>query len=38
MPTRREFIKQVSVAASVGAAVMGLGLSPARLLAAGQGR
>jgi agmatine deiminase len=38
MPTRREFIKQVSVAASVGAAVMGLGLSPARLLAAGEGR
>lgn len=38
MPTRREFIKQVSVVASVAAAVMGLGLSPARLLAAGQGR
>ncbi|MFJ2318878.1 agmatine/peptidylarginine deiminase [Pseudomonas sp. NPDC087817] len=33
MPTRREFIKQVSVAASVGAAVMGLGLSPTRVLA-----
>ena len=34
MPTRREFIKQVPVAAGVGAAVMGLGLSPARVLAA----
>ncbi|MCU0117421.1 agmatine deiminase family protein [Pseudomonas sp. B2M1-30] len=38
MPTRREFIKQVSVAAGVGAAVMGLGLSSARVLAAGTGR
>ena len=38
MPTRREFIKQVSVAAGVGAAVMGLGLSPARVLAASEGR
>ncbi|WAB96125.1 agmatine deiminase family protein [Pseudomonas putida] len=38
MPTRREFIKQVSVAAGVGAAVMGLGLSPARVVAASEQR
>jgi agmatine deiminase len=34
MSTRREFIKQVSVAAGVSAAFMGLGLSPGKLLAA----
>ncbi|MCK8668469.1 agmatine deiminase family protein [Pseudomonas azerbaijanoccidens] len=38
MPTRREFIKQVSVAAGMTAAFMGLGLSPAQVLAAGEGR
>ncbi|MFJ5282267.1 agmatine/peptidylarginine deiminase [Pseudomonas sp. NPDC088429] len=38
MSTRREFIKQVTVAAGVGAAFMGLGLSPGKVLAAAQGR
>ena len=37
MSTRREFIKQVSVAAGVSAAVMGLGLAPGKLLAASAG-
>ncbi|MFJ3007182.1 agmatine/peptidylarginine deiminase [Pseudomonas fluorescens] len=37
MSTRREFIKQVSVAAGVSAAVMGLGLTPGKLLAASAG-
>lgn len=34
MSTRREFIKQVSVAAGVSAACIGLGLSPGKVLAA----
>ena len=34
MSTRREFIKQVTVAAGVGAAFMGFGLSPGKVLAA----
>lgn len=38
MSTRREFIKQVTVAAGVGATFMGLGLSPGKVFAAAQGR
>ncbi|MGE8069174.1 agmatine deiminase family protein [Pseudomonas sp. NPDC089569] len=38
MSTRREFIKQASVIAGMGAAFMGLGLSPAAVLAASEGR
>lgn len=38
MSTRREFIKQASVIAGVGAAFMGLGLSPVSALAASEGR
>lgn len=38
MSTRREFIKQVSVVAGMGAAFMGLGLNPASVLAASAGR
>jgi agmatine deiminase len=38
MSTRREFIKQVTVAAGVSAAFIGLGLSPSKVLAGAQGR